>query len=141
MMLAHTIANTTSGTKTRIANIKVPSEIDAAYAIYDNDALARLVALNMETSWSNATASRPNKTFAFHVSEQFSAATVHRLAGPGADSQTNITFRGVSYAYELDGGRPVVVDPEARDERVTVENGLVRVNVPASSAVLLKLVE
>lgn len=141
MMLAHTVANTTSGTKTRISNVQLPSEIDAAYAIYDNDSLARLVVLNMETSWSNATASRPNKTFEFRVPEHFGAATVHRLAGPGADSHTNVTFGGVSYAYELDYGRPVVVDMQARDERVTVENGLVRVDVPASSAVLLKLVE
>ena len=141
MMLAHTVANTTSGTNTRISNLQLPSEIDAAYAVYDNDTLARLVALNMETSWSNATASRPSKTFTFRVPEQFGAATVHRLAGPGADSKTNITFGGVSYAYELDGGRPVVVDSEARDERVTVENGLVKVDLPASSAVLLKLVK
>lgn len=139
MMLAHTVANTTEGTNTRIANLKLPNELDSAYAIYDDDAISRLVAINMETYFSNKNTTRSSKTFAFRVPQQFCAATVQRLMGAGANSRTNITFGGVSYDYELRGGKPVVVDPEAQDEQVDVEDGVVRVEVPASSAVLLRL--
>lgn len=138
-MLAHTIANTTEGTNTRIANLKLPNELDSAYAIYDDDIVARLVVINMETYSSSNNTSRPSKTFAFRVPQQFGSATVQRLMGADAHSRTNITFGSVSYDYELQGGKPVVVDPEARDEQVHVEDGIVRVEVPASSAVLLRL--
>lgn len=59
--------------------------------------------------------------------------------GPGADARSNLTFGGVSYDFELGGGKPVTVDVMGLKERVSVNDGLVKVDVPASSGVVLIL--
>ena len=55
----------------------------------------------------------------------------------GSDAITGITFDGYSYNYELDAGRPVLLRNVTRGETAIVKNGLVKVDVPASSAVIL----
>ena len=138
MMIAHAIGNTSNNT--RIANLPLPKDTESAYAIYDGDVLARLVTLNMEVSWSNAT-SRPSKEYAYRVPSHFRTARVQRFMGAGADARTNLTLGGVSYDYELDGGRPIVVDEKATEEKLSIDNGVVKVDVPASSGVLLTLLD
>lgn len=138
MMIAHAIGNTSNNT--RIANLPLSEDTESAYAIYDGDVLARLVTLNMEVSWSNAT-SRPSKEYAYRVPSHFRTARVQRFMGAGADARTNLTLGGVSYDYELDGGRPIVVDEKATEEKLSIDNGVVKVDVPASSGVLLTLLD
>lgn len=135
MLVAHALSNKTNNT--RIANLPLPKDTESAYAIYDDDTLARLVILDMQVFWSNATTPRPSKTYTYRVPQMFNMARVQRFMGAGADARTNLTLGGVSFDYELGGGKPVVVDRMAREERVRVEGGIVRVEVPASSGVLL----
>lgn len=71
----------------------------------------------------------------------FRTARVQRFMGAGADARTNLTLGGVSYDYELDGGRPIVVDEKATEEKLSIDNGVVKVDVPASSGVLLTLLD
>lgn len=135
MLISHALSNKTNNT--RIANLPLHEDTESAYAIYDDDTLARLVTLNMQVFWSNATTPRPSRTYTYRVPQAFKMARVQRLMGTGADARTNLTLGGVSFDYELGGGKPVVVDRMTREEGVRVEGGVVRVEVPASSGVLL----
>lgn len=135
-MVAHALGNSNS---TRLANIPLQDDTESAYAVYHNYALSRLVTLNLETWNSNSTTPRPSKEYTFRVSGQYTTANVLRFMGPGADARSNLTLGGVSYDYELGGGKPVIVDELGKKEKVSVKDGLVRVEVPASSGVVLVL--
>lgn len=128
-MIAHALGNSNN---TRLANLPLQDDAESAYAIYRNNTLSRLVALNLEAYSSNSTAPRPSKEYVFRVPGGYTTANVLRFMGPGADARENLTFGGVSYDYGLGGGRPVVVEG-ARRERVSVKDGMVRVEVSASS--------
>lgn len=135
-MVAHALGNSNS---TRLVNIPLQGDTESAYAVYHNDALSRLVTLNLEAWNSNSTTPRPSKEYTFRVPGRYTTTNVLRFMGAGADVRSNLTFGGVSYDYELGGGKPVVVDEMGKKERVGVKDGMVRVEVPASSGVVLVL--
>lgn len=135
-MVAHALGNSNS---TRLANIPLPSDTESAYAVYHNELLSRLVALNLEAWYANSTTTRPSKEYTFRIPGRYTTANVLRFMGPGADARSNLTFDGVSYDYELGGGKPVVVDEMGKKERVHVKDGMVRIEVPASSGAILVL--
>lgn len=135
-MVAHALGDSNS---TRLANIRLSGDTESAYAVYHNNILSRLVALNLEAWYANSTSPRPSKEYTFRVPDRYTTANVLRFMGPGADARSNLTFGGVSYDYELGGGKPVVIDEMRKKERVSVKDGLVRVEVSASSGVVLVL--
>ena len=128
--------------ETRIASIPFSGDgTESAYAIYDGDELSKLIVLNMQAfnqTGNSDSDARPSRSYAFEVPGHHQRAKIERLTAPGSDAKDQITFAGVSYDYHLKEGKPVVVGPE--HEMVDVEDGVVSVGVPDSSAVLMTLV-
>lgn len=125
----------------RVVNIPLRRDTESAYAIYDrdniNNNLTKLVVTNLQEFNNTMDSVRPTRSYSFRVPEQYTQAQVDRLTAPGSDMQSNITFGGVSYDYDLKQGRPVVVDP--KEEFIPVQHGVLTVTLPDSSAVLLSL--
>ncbi|KAK7887692.1 hypothetical protein LTR67_009594 [Exophiala xenobiotica] len=98
---------------------------------------------------------RPSETFSFQLppsgtgtgtnkgstsASVVKSVGVQRLMANGSDAITGITFDGYSYNYELAQGRPVALNNVTRNEVVQIaQNGMVTVDVPWSSAVMLNL--
>ena len=146
-MLGNLVVHNTS-----IANIPLPDEREAAYLAYEDGQLARLLVMNMEAYNYTVggtgegpvnTEPRPNVTYTFNLTGlEGQSARVQRLSANGSDAVTGISWDGYSYNYELDMGRPVVLENVTRGERVEVAaNGSVSVVVPASSAAVLTFLE
>ncbi len=122
---------------------------DSAYAAYVDDALTRIMVVNMRAYnyTLNGTgdldapnpAPRAERTYVFGVEgfEEGRAAVVRRLRANGSDAITGITGDGVSYNYELDLGKPVRLGNVTTGEKVEVRGGAVEVAVPDSQAVVL----
>lgn len=122
----------------RIRNIPLSGHSEAAYALFDNSKLSKLVALNMEAFNSTSGAdSRSSQEYKFKVPGDSKSAKVQRLISPGSDVEKDVTFGGVSYDYGLEKGNAVVV--EDMEETVEIEDGVLSITVPDSSAVLLTL--
>ena len=67
-------------------------------------------------------------------------AQVQRLIANGSDAITGVTWDGYSYNYELDEGKPVRLNNVTRGEKVKAsEDGVIRVDVPWSSAAIVTL--
>lgn len=122
----------------QVLPLEMQSDLESAYATYAQGKLARIIMLNMkavraeETDWS-----KPQK-YSFPLSRKIREAKIERLEGPGSDASKNITFRGFSYDYEADLGKPVAMSGvEKTEERILVKDGKLELEVPASSAVLL----
>ncbi|KAJ5098927.1 hypothetical protein N7532_005928 [Penicillium argentinense] len=107
----------------RVMNIPLKEDTEAAYAIYDAESPGKIVAGSSLQGVS------------VQGSGHHRHIRVERLIAPGSDSTTNVTFGGVSYDYELKHGKPVTVNHEK--EVLEVRDGVVSVEIPASSAVLL----
>ena len=118
----------------RVVNIPLSEDTEAAYAIYNGKKLTKLVAVNMRAHNATTTGSRPSREYKFNVAGNYHAK-VERLIAPGSDSLEGVTFGGISYDYSRRGGMPVVIDK--KEETLRVESGVLSVNVPDSSAVLV----
>ncbi|RMJ23722.1 hypothetical protein PHISP_05402 [Aspergillus sp. HF37] len=124
---------------TRIVNIPLLEDTESAYAIYHGDELTKLVVLNMQAfNQTCGDNSRPTREYKFQVPGNARRAKVERLIAPGSDSIDHVTFSGVSYDYDLKEGKPVNVDPATEIRRI--RNGVLGIDLPDSSAVLLTLV-
>ncbi|KAI0204624.1 glycoside hydrolase family 79 protein [Astrocystis sublimbata] len=122
---------------------------DAAYGAYVDDALMRIMVINMRaynyTLNGTGDLSTPNPsprdvrvyTFGVDGFADGREALVRRLYANGSDAITGITWDGVSYNHELDLGKPVRLQNVTTGERVTVKNGSVEVAVSDSQAVVL----
>ncbi|KAI1424519.1 glycoside hydrolase family 79 protein [Xylaria sp. FL1777] len=122
---------------------------DSAYAAYVDDALARIMVVNMRAynytlnGTGNLDAPNPAprrvRTYSFGVDgfEEGRTAVVRRLFANGSDAITGISWDGLSYNYELDLGRPVRLGNVTTGEKVEVRGGAVEVAVPDSQAVVL----
>lgn len=120
----------------RIVNMPLTEDTESAYAIYDGDELAKLAVLNLQT-FEQDTDTRPSRSYSFEVPEGFTSAKVERLTAPGSDALDEVTFGGISYDYDLEQGKPVVVD--SQNETITIQGGVLDITVSDSSAVLLTL--
>ncbi|TRX94180.1 hypothetical protein FHL15_004948 [Xylaria flabelliformis] len=122
---------------------------DAAYGAYVDNALTRIMVINMRAynytlngtgnlDTKNPTP-RKTRTYSFGVNgfPNGREALVRRLYANGSDAITGITWDGLSYNYELDLGKPVRLRNVTAGERVRVKNGVVEVRVPDSQAVVL----
>jgi len=133
--------------KPSIVNLPLPSEQESAYAAYVGGKLARLIVVNMmaynATDYnSNYTDNypRPIERYSFQLPGSVARQQVglQRLSANGSDATTGITFDGYSYNYELDEGRPVLLNNVTRGETAKVgRNGRLTLNVPRSSAVIV----
>jgi hypothetical protein len=121
----------------RIVNIPLGEDTESAYAIYDGKRLSKLAVMNLRAFNQTTTGTRPHRAYNFHVPARHRSAKVERLIGPGSDALDNITFGGISYGYALRRGMPVPV--HALEEVARVRDGVLTVEVPDSSAVLLSL--
>lgn len=148
---ASALGNLTAGSVS-VASIPLSSDMEAAYAIYVEGHLKRLVAINMHgynTTVDGAGVAplenpepRPHRAFSFLVGDGNSAdvhAGVRRLMANGSDAITGITFDGWSYNYELDNGRPVKLSNVTTGETLESNKGVLTVLVPDSSAAILDI--
>ena len=133
----------------QIANVLLPDAREAAYVIFEDGILARLAVINMmQYNYTNPngsinTAPRPSKTYNFTFGPTGkSSVRVQRLIANGSDSVTGITMDGRSYNYELDHGRPVILNNVTTGERAAVSaDGSVSFDVPWSSMGILTFEE
>lgn len=140
-----------ASTKTQIANLPLPNEEESAYAAYVNGMLDKVMVVNMQEynyslntneSWTDpAGTTRPVATYSFQgPSGCCGNAVVQRLMANGSDAITGITWNGVSYNYELEGGKPVQLKNVTSNEVIQIgEDGSFSVDVPWSSAAMVKL--
>jgi len=124
------------------------SEIEAAYAAYENAVLKRVIVINLRqynyTVESDAAAqslTRRTNTYYFNIPMTCAGVgTLHRLIANGSDATTGVTWDGLSYAHELDLGKPVRMENVTRGETVYVgADGMFQVDVPESSACMVSL--
>jgi hypothetical protein len=142
--VAASLGNLTAG-DVQVKNIALSKTTEAAYAIYANKVLKRVMVINMQqynyTGNEKNFASRPLQTYNFTLPTSCSGhGVVQRLLANGSDAISGITFNGMSYNYELNLGRPVLLGNVTRDEVTNVsEDGIVQVAVPYSSAALIQV--
>jgi hypothetical protein len=127
----------------RVANIPLKQSTEAAYAIYSDSTLARLMIINMnQYNYSVSSKSRrPVPSYNFTLPESCKGSgIVQRLIANGSDALSGVSFNGMSWNYELDGGKGQLLGNATKDEVVWVaSDGDVSVEVPDSSAALVQL--
>lgn len=121
----------------RVVNIPLAEDTESAYGVYDGDRLSQVIVVNLQAFNQTSTGARPSREYKFEVSGHHRQARVERLIAPGSDAVNEVTFGGISYDYDLKRGRPVVLD--SKDEVVEIAHGVLCVDVPDSSAVLVSL--
>lgn len=132
-----------------VVNIPMASELEAGYASYVDGKLAKVIIINMmaynATDYNEGFINdfpRPAVNYALNLGSAVAGKTacLQRLNANGSDAITGVTFDGYSYNFELDEGKPVLLQNVTRGEQVSVGgDGLVNVDVPWSSAVILEL--
>ncbi|KAH8691375.1 hypothetical protein BGW36DRAFT_400670 [Talaromyces proteolyticus] len=129
------------GSNVQIMNLPLSNETEAAYAAYVNGQLTRFAVVNLvEYNYtdSDPTATRPSVSYSFQLPSGIGSVSVQRLMANGSNSISGITWDGYSYNYELAGGKPVRLSNVTVGETARVDkDGVVNINVPYSSAVLL----
>lgn len=147
---AAALGNLTRGGVT-VSSIPLSSDMEAAYAIYEEGHLRRVLAINMHSYNTTADGAgvdplpspdpRPARPFSFLLSDLHDDTefAVQRLMANGSDAITGITFDGWSYNWELDNGKPVRLHNVTTGETLRPSKGVVSVKVPDSSAVLLSI--
>jgi hypothetical protein len=129
-----------------VANLPLTNSYESAYAAYVNYKLARVAVVNMRgyNYTVNGTSSivnpvaRPSLSYEFQVPPGYNdKVKIQRLSANGSDAITGITFDGYSYNYELRLGKPVRLGNVTVGETAEVQNGIVSITVPDSSAVIL----
>jgi len=113
----------------------------SAYAAYNGARLARIAFLNMKQYNSTSATARPTSTYTYSVDSELAGTTwvVERLAAPGSNVRTGITFAGHAYDYSSIGNG---VDERSShcswDQTVKAgSEGVLSVRVKDSQAVVL----
>jgi hypothetical protein len=122
----------------RVVNIPLEEDTEAAYGIYHGEKLSKIVVVNMKAFNETTSSGRPSRQYQFQVPGRHGRVTVERMIAPGSDSTSEVTFGGISYDYDLKRGKPVTV--HLKKEIVEVRGGTVSIDIPDSSAALLTLV-
>jgi hypothetical protein len=125
-----------------ISDIELGSTYENAYAAYVDDRLERIAVIQLHAfNYTGSSETRPSETYTFQLPEgsKCEEIGVQRLMANGSDAITGITFDGVSYNYELDNGKPVVMHNVTVGEKLRVKDGVFEVDVPWSSAVILNV--
>ena len=136
--VAAMLGNLSSST-VQIRHLPLAGDKDAAYAAYENNHLARVMAINMRDynyTDTAATAPRPNKTYVLSAPAAcVGEARVDYLQGNGSNAITGLTWAGYSYNQELANGKPVRLTNVTEHEMIRVDyNGDFAIDVPDSAA-------
>ena len=129
----------------QVAELPLESETDSAYAIYEDGHLARIAVLNMREYNHTSALERPNRKYSFtldergHTGGRPKRAAVQRLLADGANSISGISWDGLSFNYDLDGGKPVPLEnmTAACNEVVRLRNGKFSIELLDSSFALV----
>jgi hypothetical protein len=131
----------------QIGNLPLANPVESAYAAYEKGKLKRVVVVNMReynytvngTSSVPNPAPRPSQMYEFQVPRSVAGvALVQRLWANGSDAITGVTWDGYSFNYELKRGVPVRLWNVTNGETVRARNGVVSIDVPDSSAAVIK---
>ncbi|GAM87581.1 hypothetical protein ANO11243_056080 [Dothideomycetidae sp. 11243] len=128
-----------------VANVPLPGTTQAAYVVYRDDQLEKVMLINMlafnTTGFGDGNQTRPAFDYQVHLPSccEGTKVKLQRLMANGSDAISGVTFDGFSFNYELDGGKPVLMTNTTRGEEAVVQGGVVDVTVVASSAVMLVL--
>ena len=131
---------------TRIANIRLEEDTEAAYAAYSNDRLSRIAIINLKqynytingTSTELNPVKRPAREYTINVPTGCgNSVEVQRLYANGSDAISGISWDGLSYNWELDNGKPVRLQNVTSGETAKISDGSVKVGVLGSQAVIL----
>lgn len=148
IMVANVLGNLTDGI-VQVADLEQDSIYNSAYAAYVDGQLHRIAVIQMrEYNYTNIdgssnTNARPNETFSFQMPQNshVKRISVQRLMANGSDSITGIAFDGISYNYELNGGKPAQLDnvtTTSRTEVISIDSdGMLSLDVPWSSAAII----
>ncbi|KAF5134005.1 Beta-glucuronidase [Metarhizium anisopliae] len=129
----------------------MPSDQEAAYAIFERGNLKHLMVINMHgyntTKDGAGTEPLPNPPGGMSRGFSFAARNLardvsireQRLMTNGSDAITGVTFDEWSYNWELDNGKPVRLANVTTGETFRSKQGVITVMVPDSSAALLHL--
>ena len=147
------LGNLTGG-NVSVTDIELDSTYQNAYAAYVNGHLSRIaiIQLNAYNTTFNGSGSstatnltpRPSETFSFQLPVSQTAVLkgvkVQRLMANGSDAITGITFDGLSYNLEVDGGLPVRLNNVTNGEFLqAAQDETISVTLPWSSAAILNL--
>lgn len=142
--VADFVGNTAHPVSAVQLDISPPSEYLTAYAMYEDDSLARVALVNLR-EWSVANGTpRGTASFAIRVPDGCRNATVSTLNAEGgatalgfdADGQ-NITWAGEQWSYKADQGTGHYSAPSSVP--ASLQNGAAVVDVADSEAVMLVL--
>ena len=113
------------------------NDTESAYAIYENGSLARLAVINLE-AYNMTTGGRPNATYTFQLDTSCDGtATGMWLTAPDSNSHTGTTFNGK--VYDDSTGVATPVGNSTCDVPLSICDGILTLDVPHSSAVVVKL--
>lgn len=119
------------------------SPYESAYAAYTSGHLARIAVLNMNQYNATSVSPRLSTTYTFLVGNGLAGSSwlVEKLAAPGSDVKTGVTFAGYKYEYSS-LGNGVNMKSNCPKEVVKVgSNGELSVRVKDSQAVVLTLLD
>lgn len=128
--------------KIQILNLPLRRSSEAAYAVYDDEKLVRILVINMMSYNYSVPHPGPRPSEAYSIDLPSScrrAGSVQYLMANGSDAITGITFGGASYNYELNEGKPVLVNNITRIEKIYARRSQLNVALPHSSAAMVSL--
>jgi hypothetical protein len=138
---------TEAANRPQVVNIDLDDQFKAAYASYAHGDLNKIMLINLhdhnttaENNYTVPSSPRGIEKFSVQMPQgcKGKTATLQRLMANGSDAVTGATFDGYSYNFELDNGKPVLLNNVTRGESARVDHrGNLDVEVPDSSAVLI----
>ncbi|KAF1984509.1 glycoside hydrolase family 79 protein [Aulographum hederae CBS 113979] len=144
---ASTLGNLTPG-NVQIAHIasKTLNDTDAAYAVYSAGKLVRIMVINLldyspSSNSSSPAPARPKTRYNLALPKSCAGiGIVNRLTASGSQAVTGVTWNGMSFNWEIEGGKGKILGNTTRNEWIAVgSNGVVFLDVVASGAALVKV--
>lgn len=109
----------------------------SAYAVYESGVLSRYVIINLN-EWNTTTSyTRPTRKVSLSVPRGVHSGEIMRLSGPGASSDTGITWGGYNWNYTTDGRLGQF--GEQQSWSVYPRNGYVNMDIPSTEAIVVEL--
>lgn len=135
------------GDSSAATEIETESDLTSAYAVYDEEKgeLQRVALLNLRLYNGTDGAEREGETFRVEVGdvEEVKIRRLHAdrgVAAMGYDfggEESNVTWAGEQWSHDIDSGKGHFLGDGVEEEKVGVEDGIVKVEVPDSEVVML----
>ncbi|KAL6872706.1 hypothetical protein J3F83DRAFT_730760 [Trichoderma novae-zelandiae] len=108
----------------------------SAYGVYESTKLSKYVFVNLD-EWNSTTSyPRPSQLVALSLPSGVKSATVQRLLGAGANSDSDMSWGGLSWNYTH--GR-LVQSGRLLHEELRITRGMARLTIPSTEAVVVTL--